>query len=106
MRKVFVVANRHWEIREADQFGQLIFLCEIAMPKFKICEMTNSFYPKLLQSNAEDYILLSGLSVMNAIACSIFSTLHKKLNLLIHSKAKGEYEIRTVDFDALSKKYS
>lgn len=97
MRKVYVIANRHWNMQKADQFGELVFLCGISMPKFQIQQMLKSFYPKLENSDEDDYLLLSGLSVMNAVAASIMTYLHGKVNFLIHSKELDEYVACTID---------
>ena len=98
-RKVFIVAQRHWEVSKVESYGKLVPLCGIAMPKFNTDEMRRTFTKVLTQeSHKEDFILLSGLSVMNAIACSVFALLHGRINLLIHSRATGNYLTRIVNF--------
>ena len=98
-KTVFVIAFRHADQRIAERWGSLRFLCEIAFPKFKIHEMHEHFHAILTEeSSPEDYLLLSGLSVMNSIATGILSHLHGRVNFLIHSTRIQDYVPVTVEF--------
>jgi hypothetical protein len=98
-RKVFVVSFlRHWDITLAECYGTLVPLSYHSMRKFNTQKMYNTFLPILTESSPEDFILLSGLSVMNGLAMSIFVLKHKRLNLLIHSRMLNRYEVREIHF--------
>jgi len=66
--------------------------------------MYRDFAEVLKNSEAEDYILPTGLTVMSIIACSIFGRLHGKLNLLLFKSGSERYYVeRAILLDELLK---
>lgn len=94
MPKVFVVNNSAHDFSPAAEYGDLIFLSEGAMNRYATNNMHRQFSEKLRDSMPEDYILLCGLSVMNAVACSIFAHKHGRLNILLFKQ--GIYVERNI----------
>lgn len=94
MAKVFVVNNSAHDFSPATDYGELIFLSEGAMNRYATNNMHRLFSEELRDSHLEDYILLCGLSVMNAVACSIFAHKHGRLNLLLFKQ--GQYVERNI----------
>jgi hypothetical protein len=101
MPTVWVVNRSSHDFSPAREWGELRFLSEGPLDKFSVNGMTRQFEEKLRRSSSEDYILLTSLSVMNALACVCFALRHRKLNLLIY-KAKG-YVARNLLFEQESK---
>lgn len=83
MSTVFVVNKGIHDHSDALRFGELVYLTEGAINRYGTSNMFREFLPKLSESKPEDYILPTGLTIMNIIAGSIFVKLHDRLNLLI-----------------------
>lgn len=96
MPTVWVVNKSSHDYSAAEKFGTLDFLSQGPMDKFAVNDMDRQFADKLRHSTAEDYILLTALSVMNALACTCFALKHGRLNLLIYKS--GEYVERRLVF--------
>ena len=94
MPTVYCVNKSTHDFSDAERFGELHFLSEGALKKTEVTQMARMFSEHLKDSTIEDYILITGMSVMSSIACSIFVSLHKRLNLLIYNGRK--YVTRTV----------
>ena len=60
-----------------------------------------AFAFSLRESKPSDYILLTGLTLMACIACSIFAVKHKTLNMLIFKPATHTYCERRMDLHDL-----
>ncbi len=98
MPTVFVVANRHPEIEIAREWGTLEYLSHFPIPKFSTDMMRELFGRKLSLAKREDYILVSGLSVMSGIAIGIMVKRFGVVNMLLYSKPQGKYVLRKVEF--------
>ena len=97
MRKVFIVNKSAHDFSAAEQYGELVPLSEGSMNRYGTNNMHRKFLEILENSHEEDYILLCGLSVMNVVACSIFTHLHMRLNLLMFKE--GNYAERNIVFE-------
>lgn len=84
MSKIFVVNKSGHDFKDARRFGELIFLSEGKMDRYAITSVYREFSEHLEHSDSDDYILLTGLSSMGSIACSIFAYKHGCLNLLLY----------------------
>lgn len=83
MTKVYIVSKGGHDFSPAEGFGEIIFLSGGSMSRYSIASMYRQFVDKLKDSAPGDYILLTGLSSMCAVACSIMAFLHGKVNFLI-----------------------
>ena len=97
MPNVYVVNKSNHDFSEAKKVGQLIFLSEGRMSRYAPNSMVREFEEKMKGSTKEDFILLSGLSMMNSIACSLFVHKHRCLNLLLFKN--GRYLERNLKFN-------
>jgi len=97
---VYVVSRSCHDFSMAEKFGHLIFLSSGPINLTSTSKMYRKFYQILKNSEPTDYILPSGLSIMGMIACSIFSVLHGRLNLLIYQYStrlkQAHYEERII----------
>jgi len=100
--KVFIVNKGAHDHSDAERFGTLEYLSEGSINRYSTNSMFREFYPKLLESGPEDYILPTGLTIMSNIACAIFACLHRRLNLLIYKASRtggpGRYVQRSMIF--------
>lgn len=94
MSKVFIVNKGGHNYSSAEEFGELVYLTDGLFNRFAVSNIYRHLSEGLKDSNSDDYILISGLSIMSSIACSIFAVLHGKLNLLLYkSDRKNNREL-------------
>jgi len=86
MPTVYVVNKSSHDFSAAERFGRLEFLSEGSRDRYAVNNIYRDFYETLSKSKPEDYILICGLTIMNCIACSIFTAMHNRLNLLLFRK--------------------
>ena len=105
MSKVFVVNRGGHNHTDAERFGELIFMSEGTINRYAVSQMYRQFVDHMKDSTEDDFILLTGLSVMASVACSVFARIHGRLNLLLfkssQSGEEGRYVERTVMLDEL-----
>ncbi len=103
MTKVYIVNRGGHDHSDAERFGELVYLSEGVMSRYGTTQIYRLFAEKLKDSSPDDYILPTGLSTMGHIACSIFSFMHGKLNLLLYKGGSngGKYIERTLKMDEL-----
>ena len=80
---VFVVNKSGHDFKDAERFGELIYLSQGKMDRYSITSIYREFAEKLDESASDVYILLTGLTTMCAVACSIFAFKWGRLNLLL-----------------------
>ena len=109
MKKVFVINRGCHDLSDAERFGELVFLSEGSINRYAVSNMYREFVQHLKESTKEDFLLITGLSVMSSLACAIFSRMHGRINLLLYkasrmSEVEGHYVERTVMIDELLEK--
>ncbi len=92
MAKVYIVNKGCHDHSDARRFGDLIYLSDGPINRHATSNMFRSFYPRLSESESTDYILITGLGVMNSIACSIFASIHGRINILLYKSTRKECE--------------
>lgn len=100
MPTVYVINRSSHDFSDAERYGRLEFLTEGSVNRFATANMVRIFADSLKNSQAEDYILPTGLNIMTVIACVVFALKHKALNLLLFKRVgpKGSYVARNMDF--------
>jgi len=94
--KVYVVNKTFHDLSAAERYGAITYLSDGPMPRFATNNILRTFEPILKESRRDDYILMSGLTIMTVLACVYFYNMHGKLNLLIYRQSSNEYVKRTV----------
>lgn len=105
MSKIFIPNKGVHDYSNAERFGELVFMSTGKFRLLSIGRMFRTFEPFLKGSKPNDYILIAGSTVMNSIACSMFTKIHGKLNLLIFTLNRhgdGEYKKRNLILDDLT----
>jgi hypothetical protein len=82
--------------------GPLIFMTDGSVNRFAVANMYRKFAEVLSESNPDDFILLTGLANMGAIACATFGYIHGRLNLLIFKDDR--YISRTIVLSELAQR--
>ena len=101
MPHVYITNKSGHDFSPAQKFGDLIYLSEGKINPFSVAKIYRQFADKLKKSAPDDYIMVTGLSLMNGIAFSIMGRKHGRLNILqFHSQTKT-YKSRTIIVDEL-----
>lgn len=82
-KKVYVVNKSSHDFKQAENYGEVVFLSEGSMNRYSTNSMIRQFSSIMENSNKNDYIVPCSLNVMNSIACAIFAHKHGCLNLLL-----------------------
>lgn len=84
MPKVYIVNKGGHDLSAATKYGSpLIYMTDGQQNRFAVSAMFRRFAEVLAESDAEDYILLTGLTTMNSIASAIFAYKHGRVNYLL-----------------------
>ena len=108
MSNVYIVNRGCHDHSDAERFGKILYLSEGAVNRYAVAAMYREFINGMKDSSPEDFILLTGLSVMSSLACSIFARKHGRLNLLLYKSSRtpgerGHYVDRAIMIDELLK---
>ena len=93
---VYVLNKGAHDYSLAGRFGNIVYMSDGLLPKFNTGTIYRTVEAFLKDSHPEDYIVLSSLSVLQAIASSYFAVKHGRLNLLIFKD--GKYIPRNLKF--------
>ena len=101
MRRVYIPNKSGHDFSPAEKFGRLCFLSKGKWrEKFDVNKIYRQFVEAMSTSEAEDYLVMTGLPIMNIIAAAILARKHGRLNLLLF-RGDGRYLERTVNIDVL-----
>ena len=101
MARVYVINDSGHDFKPAEKFGTIEIVSTGAVDKFGITEMLRTFQPSLDASVADDFVVLSGPTVMSSVLCSAFAAKHGRLNLLLWKadrKRGDHYVLRRLVF--------
>ena len=84
MSTVYIPNHAGHDYSGAMQFGNVKVITEGRLEKFKLHEFFVICEEAMRDSKEEDYILISGLASVCAIACGIISQKSNKLNILVY----------------------
>ncbi len=101
MAKVFIVNKGDHNYDAAKEFGELVIVSEGSIDKYEPAKIAEEFDKILVNSEPGDYILLSGLALVNAIATGLMVDMHGKVNFLLYHQRKRIYIPKTVQFSLL-----
>ena len=81
--KIYVINRASHDYSGAERWGELVYLSDGPVNRYATNKIYRTFEDVLSESSPEDYIILTGLTVMSSIATAIFAHKHSRLNLLI-----------------------
>lgn len=94
LRKVYVPNKGSHDLSAAEKFGELIFITESYVNRYAVGTVVRAVEQQMQDASADDYILVTGLPVLNMIAAAVFAHKFGRLNLLLHKQQTGEYIVR------------
>lgn len=80
--KVFIPNKSFREYKGVDQYGDIVFLTEGNVNRFKVHTLYHQIWEKMEDAGPDDYLLVSSLSILNAIAASIMAFKFGRVNFL------------------------
>ena len=99
MSTVFVTNKSGHDYSPAESFGGLVYITTGNLDRFNLNEMYRLTATAMAHATAEDYILVTSLSVLNSVVCSVFARKFGRLNILLYKNRK--YVLRTLMLDQL-----
>lgn len=100
MSKVFVVNHAGHNYRAAEDFGELRFITRGYVSLGSIDRVLGTVVDEVAQSSPDDYLLLSGMILVNVFAISAWLELHPVVRIL--NWDDGEYIAYELEKDHLS----
>jgi len=101
MSKVLVINRGYHDYSDAKRYGELTFMSEGRLDKYCVGTILRDFEPFIKDSEKEDHILVSSLSIANILAGCLFVLKHRALNLLIYNETTRKYVSRRITFDQM-----
>ena len=98
-RKVYVTNKGGHSYEAAEKYGEIIYITEGTLNRFATNTLYRAFIDGMKDSQPDDYILITSMSIVNAIGAAVFARKHGCLNLLLYRS--GEYVLREIDIDSL-----
>lgn len=95
---VWIVQETGHNFDAAKQFGRLRIINNTTLNRFDVDKMVSIIENALEESAPKDFILISGLTIMNCLACAIFAHKHSTLNLLLYNTKTQLYVPRVLTF--------
>ncbi len=98
MSKVYVLnKGAAHDFSAAEEYGELIYCTHGRLQKYDVGQMVRECSDAMSESMPDDFILLTSLTTLCSVACSLFAVKHNLLNLLIYKDDK--YVVRKIDFN-------
>lgn len=101
MSKVLVVNKSCHDFTAAEEYGEILYLTSGSVNRYSTSNMYRQFEREIKRSSPNDWIVLSGMTIMNSVVCAMFATIHKRLNLLIWKSNDKVYIERVIKMDSL-----
>ena len=91
MVKVYVPNRSDHDYSDARRYGEVVFLTQGHLQRNDMPGHRKLMSAAIANSSPKDYIVITGLSVISAMAAAMFADKHGKLNLLLwdHGSYQG-----------------
>lgn len=83
--------SKDHDYSDAAKFGAIRPITSGNYPIFKTQRLLEEIIAALVHSGEDDYLLLSGSSVVAGFCLVVWLMLHKKVTLLLHDRRQGAY---------------
>lgn len=100
-KKVYIPNKSGHDISGAEEYGEPIFVTEGYINKFNVNEMFRKVARSLENSEEDEFIMITGLTQINAVLAAAFAHKHGRLNMLIFDVKEEEYVPRKLVLDNL-----
>ena len=101
MPTVYVVNKSGHDFSSAEKFGDLKYLSVGTINPYQVLKIYRQFAEGLKDSTPDDYLLITGLPIMTAVATAIMSRKHGVVNFLIYHAGTNTYKNRRIIIDTL-----
>lgn len=102
MPKVLIPNRSGHDFSPAEDYGELVYLTNGPLNRYATNKMFRFIQPQIEDSSPEDYVLITGLSILSSLVASMFVAKHGKLNLLLFDGKTHSYIERRLDFSSLN----
>lgn len=96
-RTVWIVNEGAHNYSKAERYGRLIPITRGNINPFNPGRMMINTQHKLGIATEDDYILLSGLALLNAVVVAMFLSRFGFVNILQYSDKQGDYRLVKID---------
>lgn len=93
---VWIVNYAGHDHSTAEEYGELDFLTRGYVSMGSLDRLFYTVTEAIEKTEEEDYLLLSGLIVLNALAASVWLQRHGKVKLLLWDQKLGHYRLLTI----------
>lgn len=101
---VWVVNDGGHDYSKAESWGTLVRLTEGGLNPFKLDRLSQQIAEKLSIATADDYLLISGLQIINGLCMVMWLMKFDHLNLLQWAnRGAGDYKLVTLDRATLAR---
>ncbi len=94
MPKVYIISKGGFDFSKAESYGEFVYLSDELVDRFNVQKLYLLFNDMLKDSGEDDFLLITGLPIMAAVASSILVNKHGKVNYLLF--ANGVYMERNI----------
>jgi hypothetical protein len=95
MSRVYITNRSGHDYSDAYRFGtEIVFLSEGRISALAVNKIYRDLAEKLKDSTSKDFIVITSLPLLSAIACSILAYKHGRLNILVFKD--GRYIERNI----------
>jgi hypothetical protein len=88
--------NPEHDYTSAGKYGAIRPITSGNYAIFKTSRLVDEAVQALIESDENDYLLVSGSSVVASICMAVWLAMHKKVNLLLHDRRQTQYVPRTL----------
>ena len=97
--RVYVANRGSHDYSPAEQYGDIVFVTEGIVPRLDVNKLSQMVGEVLVGAEEGDFLLISGLSVVNSIAAGILARRFGRINFLLFHR--GYYIEKNVLIDML-----
>lgn len=96
MPTVYIPNKGTHDYSPAERYGDLVYLTEGAVNRYDLDPIIADIQNTLSEATASDYLIITSLSILNAISVGFFAARFGRVNLL--QFRNGSYVQRTINF--------
>ncbi len=101
--KVHVTNYAGHDYKEAERFGKIVYVTRGFVSFQSLDRLKFLVAEALMNSHADDYVLLSGTTLICSLSCMIWLELHNRIKILNWDKKTREYRVLIVTKEDLGK---
>lgn len=96
MKTVFIPNYKNYDVSDAEHFGKLVFVTEGIVDISNLTNLASAIVSKLKQAKEDDYLVIIGAPIVNAICFTYLMGLFGRVNMLLFDARTRRYCVRTI----------